>query len=153
MPTQRQWGAALISVTCPCASHQLHYASVSHASPANWIACEVVTRTGARATSVPPLLQKREESFPQRHRQKNIMHYQTETCSPHVVASHWLQITVTEHDSEPAAAACLLTVTWHFPKESDVFLASWKYTASLYVLKTLHFRLAELSKNIGDLET
>lgn len=51
--TQRQWGAALISVTCPCASHQLHYGSISHASPANWIACEVVTMTRARATSVP----------------------------------------------------------------------------------------------------
>lgn len=57
MPTQRQWGAALISVTCPCASHQLHYGSISHASSANWIAREVVMRTGARATSVLPLLQ------------------------------------------------------------------------------------------------
>lgn len=35
MSTQRQWGAALISVTCPCASHQLHYGSISHASSAN----------------------------------------------------------------------------------------------------------------------
>lgn len=67
MPTQRQWGAALISVTCPCASHQLHYGSISHASSANWIAREVVTRTGARTTSVPLLLQKWEESFQERH--------------------------------------------------------------------------------------
>lgn len=66
MSTQRQWGTALISVTCPCASHQLHYGSISHDSPANWIACEVVTMTGARATSVPPLLQKWEWSFPRR---------------------------------------------------------------------------------------
>lgn len=67
MPTQRQWGAALISVTCPCASHQLHYGSISHASCANWIAREVVTRTGARATSVPLLPHKWEERFPERH--------------------------------------------------------------------------------------
>lgn len=67
MSTQRQWGAALISVTCPCASHQLHYGSISHASSANWIACEVVTRTGARAASVPLLLHKWEWSFPVRH--------------------------------------------------------------------------------------
>lgn len=56
MPTQRQWGAVLISVTCPCASHQLHYGSISHASSANWIACEVVTSMGVRAPSVPLLL-------------------------------------------------------------------------------------------------
>lgn len=64
MSTQRQWGAALISVTCPCASHQLHYGSISHASSANWIACEVVTMTGARATSVPLLLQKMRVKLP-----------------------------------------------------------------------------------------
>lgn len=60
MSTQRQWGAALISVTCPCASHQLHYGSISHASSANWIACEVVTMTGARAASALLLLHKGE---------------------------------------------------------------------------------------------
>lgn len=66
MSTQRQWGAALISVTCPCASHHLHYGSISHAPPANWIACEGVTMMRVRGASVLLLLQKLEESFPEK---------------------------------------------------------------------------------------
>lgn len=79
MSTQRQWGAALISVTCPCASHQLHYGSISHASPANWIACEVATMMGVRATSVLLLLQKWEENFSERCCcSEDMSHYHTD---------------------------------------------------------------------------